>query len=147
MTPAEQTRQDFFTALAQFARLRPDWQVGQTLANLAMTAGQMDANGVGDLEDDEALAARVLIEQHMAVAAEASGGNGVGSFSLQGQKMNRHHFFPLEWSLVVPFRSLFAHIVPRRQACGGRGKRRRGRSGGKSAGVGYRLGRRRRTAA
>jgi hypothetical protein len=38
--------------------------MGQTLANLAMTAGRLDASGVWDLEDHEALeAANTLIEQ------------------------------------------------------------------------------------
>ena len=38
--------------------------MGQTLANLAMTAGRIDAGRVWDLEDEEALAAaRELIEQ------------------------------------------------------------------------------------
>ena len=72
MTSAEQTRDDLLAALAELGRLRPGWRVGQTLANLAMTAGRSDAGGVWDLEDDEALAAaRVLIEQHAGVAAGA----------------------------------------------------------------------------
>ena len=71
MTPAEQTRRDLLAALDQLGRLRPDWRVGQTLANLAMTAGRTDAGGVWDLEDDEALAAaRTLIEQYSGAAAE-----------------------------------------------------------------------------
>jgi hypothetical protein len=37
-------------------RLRPNWRLGQTLANAAMTAGRMDAGTLWDLEDDEALA-------------------------------------------------------------------------------------------
>jgi hypothetical protein len=46
--------------------------MGQTLANLAMVAGHLDANGVWDLEDAEALAAaRDLIEQQSGVVAEA----------------------------------------------------------------------------
>lgn len=72
MTHAEQTRHDLLAAIGHLGHLRPDWRLGQTLANLAMVAGKMDAGGVWDLEDDEALAAaRVLIEQHSAVAAEA----------------------------------------------------------------------------
>ena len=72
MTAAEQTRQELLAALGQLGRLRPDWRVGQTLANLAMAAGRMDAGGVWDLEDDEALAAaRVLIEQHSTITAKA----------------------------------------------------------------------------
>jgi hypothetical protein len=72
MTPAEQTRQELLAALNQLGRLRPDWRLGQTLANLAMIAGRTDAGGVWDLDDDEALAAaRHLIEQSSVAAAEA----------------------------------------------------------------------------
>ena len=70
MMSAEHTRDELLAALAELGRLRPEWRMGQTLANLAMTAGRMDAGGVWDLEDDEALAAaRVLIGQHDRVAA------------------------------------------------------------------------------
>ena len=72
MTTAEQTRRDLLAALDQLVRLRPEWRVGQTLANLAMTAGRTDAGGVWSLEDHEALAAaRTLIDQYSAVAAQA----------------------------------------------------------------------------
>ena len=65
MNASEQTRMDLLTALGQLSRLCPDWRLGQTMANLATTAGRMDAGGVWDLEDDEALAAaKALIEQH-----------------------------------------------------------------------------------
>jgi hypothetical protein len=65
MTTPEQTRADLLTALAELSRARPEWRLGQTLANLAMTAGRMDAGGVWDLEDEEALAAiRLLLNQH-----------------------------------------------------------------------------------
>jgi len=65
MTTPDQTRQDLLAALAQLSRIRPQWRLGQTLANLAMTAGRTDAGGVWDLEDAEALAAaRLLIAQH-----------------------------------------------------------------------------------
>jgi hypothetical protein len=57
MTKAEQTRAELLTALSEFSRLRPEWRLGQTLANIAMTAGRLDAGGVWDLEDEEALAA------------------------------------------------------------------------------------------
>ena len=67
MKSAAQTRTDLLAALAQLSRLRPEWRLGQTLANLAMTAGRMDAGGVWDLEDEEALAAaKKLIDQHAA---------------------------------------------------------------------------------
>lgn len=68
MTSREQTRDELLAALSQLSRIRPEWRLGQTLANLAMTAGRMDAGGVWDLEDGEALAAaRTLIEQHAGV--------------------------------------------------------------------------------
>ena len=72
MTPAERTRAELLAALAELGRLRPDWRLGQTLANLATTAGRLDAGGVWDLEDDEALAAvRELIGQHAGAAEVA----------------------------------------------------------------------------
>ena len=57
MTNREQTRAELLSALAELGRLEPEWRLGQTLANVAMTAGRMDAGAVWDLEDDEALAA------------------------------------------------------------------------------------------
>ena len=63
MTPSDHLREDLLSALAELGRLRPEWRLGQTLANLARTAGRLDAGGVWDLEDEEALAAaRTLIE-------------------------------------------------------------------------------------
>jgi hypothetical protein len=68
MTPTEQTRHDLLDALAQLGRLRPEWRLGQTLANLAMTSGRMDPGGAWDLEDAEALAAaRTLIAEYAAI--------------------------------------------------------------------------------
>jgi hypothetical protein len=65
MTAREQTRTELLAALAELGRLRPEWRLGQTLANVAMTAGRMDPGGVWELEDDEALAAvRVLLRQY-----------------------------------------------------------------------------------
>ena len=64
MSAREQTRLDLIDALSKLSRLRPDWRLGQTIANLAVTAGNMDPGGVWDLEDEDALAAaRTLIEQ------------------------------------------------------------------------------------
>ncbi|CAN5218034.1 hypothetical protein BH10PLA2_BH10PLA2_20370 [soil metagenome] len=64
MTAAKETRREILAALDQLGRLRPEWRMGQTLANVAMAAGHMDANGVWDLEDTDALAAaRDLIKQ------------------------------------------------------------------------------------
>lgn len=65
MTP-EQTRAELLTALGELSRVRPEWRLGQTLANVAMTAGRLDAGGVWDLEDEEALAAtHVLLNQYL----------------------------------------------------------------------------------
>jgi len=65
MTPNPDTRAALLSALADLGRLRPEWRVGQTLANLAMTAGRLDAGAVWDIEDEEALAAaRELIAQY-----------------------------------------------------------------------------------
>jgi hypothetical protein len=65
MTTREQTGAELLAALAELSRTRPDWRLGQTVANLAMTAGRLDAGGVWDLEDDEALSAvRVLLSQY-----------------------------------------------------------------------------------
>lgn len=47
MNNREQTRADLIAALAELSRLRPEWRFGQTVANLAMTAGRLDAGGVG----------------------------------------------------------------------------------------------------
>jgi hypothetical protein len=65
MKNREQTRADLLAALSQLGRLRPEWRLGQTLADVAMAAGRLDAGGVWDLEDEEALAAaRMLIEEY-----------------------------------------------------------------------------------
>jgi hypothetical protein len=69
MKPSNTTRKELLAALAQLSVMRPDWRLGQTLANLAMTAGRMDASGVWDLEDEEALAAaKSLIAEQASVA-------------------------------------------------------------------------------
>jgi hypothetical protein len=65
MTSSEQTRAELLAALAELGRIRPEWRLGQSMANLATTAGWLDAGGIWDLEDEEALAAaKLLIEQH-----------------------------------------------------------------------------------
>jgi hypothetical protein len=64
----EQNRQDLLAALGELGRIRHEWRLGQTLANLAMTAGRMNPGAVWEMEDDEALAAaRILFEQSSAV--------------------------------------------------------------------------------
>jgi hypothetical protein len=71
MTDRERTRADLLAALDELGRARPDWRLGQTLANLAMTAGRMDAGGVWDLEDAEALySARELLAQAAAESCQ-----------------------------------------------------------------------------
>jgi hypothetical protein len=73
MTSTELTRLELLDALAQLSRIRPEWRLGQAVANLAMTAGRMDAGGVWDLEDDEALlAARRLIEQYSEIDSDVA---------------------------------------------------------------------------
>jgi hypothetical protein len=65
MTSIKNTRGELLDALSELSRLRPEWRLGQMLANVAMTAGRMDPGGVWDLEDDEALdASRMLIDQY-----------------------------------------------------------------------------------
>jgi hypothetical protein len=65
MRSTEETRLELLGALTQLSRIRPEWRLGQTVANLATTAGRLDAGGVWDLEDEEALsAARTLIEEY-----------------------------------------------------------------------------------
>ncbi len=65
MRSTEPIREELLAALSQLSRLRPEWRLGQTLANLAMTAGRLDPGAVWDLEDEEALAAaNTLVEQY-----------------------------------------------------------------------------------
>jgi hypothetical protein len=89
MRSMEPIRVELLAALSQLSQLRPEWRLGQTLANLAMTAGRLDPGGVWDLEDEEALAAaRTLIEQYSkveSVATELSAGaDRRGLTTLQG---------------------------------------------------------------
>ena len=73
MNTSEPTRQELLAALAELRRARPQWRLGQTIANLATTAGPVSASGVWDLEDEEALAAaKVLLEQHSEVEPEVA---------------------------------------------------------------------------
>jgi len=57
MRTTAECRRELLDALSQLSQVRPEWRLGQTFANLAMTAGRLEPNGVWDLEDDEALAA------------------------------------------------------------------------------------------
>ena len=73
MNKSDQTRLDLLAALAELSRIRPEWRLGQTIANLATTAGRVDAGCVWDLEDHEALeAAHTLIEQESEALADVS---------------------------------------------------------------------------
>jgi hypothetical protein len=73
MRSMDQTRGDLLAALSELSQLRPEWRFGQTVANLATTAGRLEPGGVWDLEDEEALtAARTLIEQYSELELEAS---------------------------------------------------------------------------
>jgi hypothetical protein len=73
MKSTEQVRLELLAALSQLSKLRPEWRLGQTIANLAMTAGRMDAGGVWDLEDDEALsAASTLIAQNSEIDSKVA---------------------------------------------------------------------------
>jgi hypothetical protein len=60
----EETRAELLAALAELGRAHPNWRLGQAMSNLAMAAGRLDAGGVWDLEDDEALAAARLLLRH-----------------------------------------------------------------------------------
>jgi hypothetical protein len=53
---SEETHADLLAALVKLVRAHPSWRLGRTLSNLAMAAGRLDAGGVWDLEDEEALA-------------------------------------------------------------------------------------------
>jgi hypothetical protein len=69
MTRENHVREALLEALTELGQIRPEWRMGQTLANLAMTAGRLDAGAVWDLEDDEALAAaRKIISKELASA-------------------------------------------------------------------------------
>jgi hypothetical protein len=71
MTSTEQIRSELLAALSQLSQMRPQWRLGQTVANLAMTAGRLDAGAVWDLEDEEALAAaKTLIQQHCGIESK-----------------------------------------------------------------------------
>jgi hypothetical protein len=73
MNASEQTRSELLAVLAELSRMRPEWRLGQLIANLAMTAGRLDSGGVWELEDDEALAAaKTLIEQYSEVEPQVA---------------------------------------------------------------------------
>ena len=67
----EETRAELLEALAEPGRAHPNWQLGQALSNHAMAAWRLEAGGVWDLEDDEALAAarRLLGRREPVLAA------------------------------------------------------------------------------
>ncbi len=85
MSSTEQTRLELLAALSELSPIRPEWRLGQTVANLAMTAGRLDAGDVWDLEDDEALsAARALLAQYSESEATLDRDRSVGSASQDG---------------------------------------------------------------
>ncbi|MCI0362073.1 MAG: hypothetical protein L0211_26630 [Planctomycetaceae bacterium] len=60
-------RDELYQALSELHALFPHWRFGQLVANLATAAGQTDAGGLWELEDDQLIAAaRRLIEQNSA---------------------------------------------------------------------------------
>lgn len=74
MSESKQTRLELIAALIQISSIYPEWRMGQTMANLAATAGRLDAGGVWDLEDEEAIAAahellKQYAERHRSVVA------------------------------------------------------------------------------
>ena len=72
MTDADDTRTELLSVIAEIGRVRPEWRLGQTLANIAMMAGRTDAGAVWDLEDEDALvAAQELLQQYSAIEAVA----------------------------------------------------------------------------
>ena len=72
MNAFDETRVELLTALAEVSRLRPDWRLGQLVANLATTAGRLDSGAVWELDDAEALAAaKTLIEQSSRAGPES----------------------------------------------------------------------------
>ena len=48
MNALEETRTKLLYALAEVSRLRPQWRLGQLVANLATTAGRLDSGGFGN---------------------------------------------------------------------------------------------------
>jgi hypothetical protein len=65
MTRPNQTRSDLLALLVEIGNIRPEWRLGQTLANIAMMAGKTDAGAVWDLEDEEAIsAAQEILRQY-----------------------------------------------------------------------------------
>lgn len=73
MNALDETRMELLAALAEVSRLRPQWRLGQLVANLATTAGRLDSGGIWELDDTEALAAaKTLIEQSPRVNCEAA---------------------------------------------------------------------------
>jgi len=67
----EETRAELLEALSELGRAHPSWRLGQTLSNLAMAAGRLDAGAVWDLEDEEALeAARRLLRSRTEASAK-----------------------------------------------------------------------------
>ena len=67
----DETRTELLEALAELGRAHPNRRLGQTLSNLAMAAGHLEAGAVWDLEEEEALATARLILMRRAEASSA----------------------------------------------------------------------------
>lgn len=73
MKASDDTRRELLAVLARLSDARPNWRLGQTIANLATMAGKHEAGAVWDLEDDEALAAaKALLDDPADNAAAAA---------------------------------------------------------------------------
>lgn len=85
VTAPDTTRSRLLAALAELSRVRPEWRLGQTLTNLAATAGRLGAGGVWDLKDDEALAAarQLLLESIMAPVRQEVPGDALQMISMR----------------------------------------------------------------
>jgi hypothetical protein len=77
----EEKRTELLQTLAELGHTYPNWRLGQALSNVAMAAGRLDAGGVWDLEDDEALAAARLL---LKCRTEPPAGNGIQGTSNVG---------------------------------------------------------------
>lgn len=74
MRSAQSIRVELLATLSRLSQLRPEWRLGQTMANIAMAAGRLDAGGVWDIEDKDALrAAKSLIQEYSESESELHG--------------------------------------------------------------------------
>jgi hypothetical protein len=64
MSSTAQIRLELLEALSLLGQLRPEWRFGQTVANLATTAGRGPRRGLGFRGCEPLVATRALIEQY-----------------------------------------------------------------------------------